>query len=71
MKTLYSTNLLLDNLTKEKYDKLLDFLENNNITYNEKEFEEYIIDTRTEEEKYEDWLSEQADVINDKKIMEA
>ena len=65
MKELYNTNLALERLTKEQYDMLIDFLEDNRMTYKENDFEEYYLDERTEDEKYEDWLSEQADLHND------
>ncbi len=62
MKTLYNSTLEFKNLTQEKYDMLIDFLEDNNLSYEETDFEEFTLDERTEEEKYEDWLSEQADI---------
>lgn len=62
MKTLYNTKIDFKNLTQEKYDMLIDFLEDNNLSYEETDFEEFTLDERTEEEKYEDWLSEQADI---------
>ena len=62
MKTLYNTKIELKNLTQEKYDMLIDFLEDNNLSYEETDFEEFTLDERTEEEKYEDCLSEQADI---------
>lgn len=65
MKTLYNTKIEFKNLTQEKYDMLIDFLEDNNLNYDETDFEEFTLDERTEEEKYEDWLSEQADNYND------
>jgi len=67
MKELYNTTIELKALDKAKYDKIMDFLEENEINYEEIDFEEYELDTRTEEEKYEDWLSEQADQINDER----
>lgn len=70
MKTLYNTKIDFKNLTQEKYDMLIDFLEDNNLNYDETDFEEFTLDERTEEEKYEDWLSEQADNYNDDVRME-
>lgn len=67
MRILYNTNLEIKNITQEKYDMLFDFLESNNFNFNESDYEEFAIDERTEEEKYEDWLSEQADLINDER----
>lgn len=61
MKTFYSTTLEVNNITQEKYDMLIDFLEANNISYNENDFEEYTIDERTDDEKYDDWLWTLAD----------
>lgn len=69
MKTLYNTTLEIKNLTQEKYDLLIDLLEENNINYEETDFEEFTIDERTEEEKYDNWLSEQADNYNDDKAL--
>lgn len=65
MKTLYNTKIALENLTEEKYDMLIDFLQGNNISYDETDFEEFVIDERTEEKKYDDWLAEQADIKYD------
>lgn len=65
MKTLYNTKIDFKNLTQEKYDMLIDFLEDNNLSYEETDFEEFTLDERTEEEKYQDWLWEQADLRND------
>lgn len=70
MKTLYNTNLQITGISGEKYNMLIDFLEDNNVAYNEDDFEEFIVDERTEEEKYEDWLSEQADIKHDEMMME-
>ena len=67
MKTRYNTNFKIENIDQEKYDMLYDFLEDNHINFEETDFEEFIIDTRTEEEKYDDWLSEQADNYNNDK----
>lgn len=67
MKTLFNTKLEINNIDKSKYDMLMDFLEDKNINYYEKKFEEFTIDDRSEDEKYEDWLWEQADMINDER----
>lgn len=67
MKTLFNTKLEINNIDKSKYDMLMDFLEDKNINYYENDFEEFIIDERSEDEKYEDWLCEQADMINDER----
>ena len=61
MKELYNTKLELKNLDKSKYDLIIDFLEDNSINYDETDFEEFTIDNRSEDEKYQDWLWEQAD----------
>lgn len=65
MKEMYNTTITIKNLDKAKYDMLIDFLEDNNMNYEETDFEEFVVDERTEEEKYQDWLSEQADLHND------
>ena len=70
MKILYNTNLQITGILEEKYNMLIDFLDDNNVAYNEDDFEEFIVDERTEEEKYEDWLSEQADIRHDEMMME-
>ena len=70
MQILYNTNLQITGILEEKYNMLIDFLEDNNVAYNEDDFEEFIVDERTEEEKYEDWLSEQADIRHDEMMME-
>ena len=67
VKTLYNTNLQITGINEEKYNMLIDFLEDNNIAYNEDDFEEFIVDERTEDERYEDWLWDQVDKINDEK----
>lgn len=70
MKELYNTTLEIKNLDKVKYDLLIEFLDDNYINYEETDFEEFIIDNRTEEEKYEDYLSQRADMINDERKLE-
>lgn len=70
MKELYNTTLEIKNLDKVKYDLLIEFLDDNYINYEETDFEEFIIDNRTEEEKYEDHLSQRADMINDERKLE-
>ena len=65
MKTLFNTTIRITNLDESKYTKLIDFLEDGYTTYEEIDFEEFTIDERTEEEKYDDWKWEQADSYND------
>lgn len=65
MKTLYNTKLFITNLTWEQYTMLIDFIEEHKINYDETDFEEFTLDTRSDIEKYDDWLSEQADLHND------
>jgi hypothetical protein len=65
MKTLYNTKLSITNLTWEQYTMLIDFIEEHKINYDETDFEEFTLDTRSDIEKYDDWLSEQADLHND------
>lgn len=69
MKNYYNTKIKLEGLSGEMYDKLIDLLEDNNFHYEETDFEEYVVDERSEQEKYDDWLSEQADNYNDEKWM--
>ena len=53
----YSNNTFeIKGISQEKYDMLLDFLEDNDINYEETETEIYTVDERTEDEKYDDWL---------------
>ena len=70
MKTLYNITLEIQNLTEEKYDKILSLLENELIDYEQTDYEEFTIDERSEAEKYEDWLSEQADIIHDEQMID-
>lgn len=65
MKTLFNTTIRITNLDESAYTKLIDFLEDGYKTYEEIDFEEFTIDERSEEEKYEDWKWEQADLYND------
>lgn len=65
MKTFYNTTFEIRNLNETKFNLLIDFLEDNNIDYEQTDFEEFEIDKRSEQEKYDDWLSEQADLHND------
>ena len=65
MKTYYNVNLEIKNIDTNLYDMLIEFLDDSNIQYEQTDFEEFEIDKRSEEEKYEDWLSEQADLHND------
>ena len=61
MITLFNTTIRITNLDENAYTKLIDFLEDSYTTYEEIDFEEFTIDERTETEKYQDWLLEQAD----------
>lgn len=65
MITYFSTNIEIKNISQEKYDMLIEFLEDNNINYDTTDFEEYTIDERSEDEKYDDWLWTLADNRND------
>ena len=69
MKQMINTKINFMALDYEKYDMLMDFLEDNNICYEETDFEEYVLDQRSEEEKYEDWLAEECDLHNDNVAM--
>ena len=70
MITMFNTTIYLEKMDEDKYNKLIDFLEDNNYEYIEDDFEEYTIDNRSESEKYEDWLSEQADIKYDESKLE-
>ena len=70
MKEFYNTTIKIENLDEAKYDMLMDFLQDNNMNYEETDFEEFVIDERTEDEKYQDWLSDEADAHNEEKWME-
>lgn len=61
MITYFSTNIEIKNISQEKYDMLIEFLEDKNISYDTTDFEEYTIDERSEDEKYDDWLWTLAD----------
>lgn len=65
MKTLFNTTIKIKNMDESAYTKLIDFLEDNFMGYEETDFEEFILDERSEDEKYQDWLWEQADLHND------
>ena len=56
---MYNTTIEIVNIDESRYTKLIDFLEDNQIIYNETEFEE--LDTRTKEEKKEDYYMDQND----------
>lgn len=70
MKEYLNTTFVIKKIDSEKYDMLLDFLEDNDITFHEENAELFVIDERTEEDKYNDWLGEQADNYNDLKYMD-
>lgn len=70
MKTLYDITIDINHIIPEKYNLLIDFLEMNNIDYDETDFEELEIDNRSESEKYEDWLADKADEIHDEQMIE-
>ena len=61
MKTLFNTTIRVGLIDESTYTKLIDFLEENIPNYEETDFEELSVDSRNEEEKYQDWLWEQAD----------
>ena len=65
IKDMRNITFQMNNLDEEEYNLLIDFLEDHYINYEETDIEEYQLDTRTEEEKYDNWLSEQADLHND------
>ena len=53
---MYNVELQITNIDESKYTKLIDFLEENQIIYNETEFEEL-----DKEKTYEDYLMDQVD----------
>lgn len=61
MKTYINETIEIKGMTEEKYDMLIEFLEDNKIDFEETEYEDYTIDERTEDEKYDDWLWTLAD----------
>lgn len=60
-----NVDLEIRNLSEEKYDELFAFLEDTNIEYKVQNESDYEVDTRSEQQKYDDWLQEQADLHND------
>lgn len=69
MKTYISETIEIKHIPNDKYEMLIDFFEDNNINYEETEYEEYTLDERSEDEKYDDWLCEQADIKHDEKML--
>ena len=65
MKTYINETIEIKGISEDKYEMLIDFLEDNKINYEETEFEDYTIDDRSEDEKYDDWLWTLADIHND------
>ena len=65
MKTYMNETIEIKGITEEKYEMLIDFLNDNKIDYEETEIEDYTIDNRTEAEKYDDWLWTLADMKNE------
>lgn len=61
MKTFINENIEIKGMSEDKYDLLIEFLEENNIDYKETEYEEYTVDDRSEDEKYDEWLWTLAD----------
>ena len=70
MKTYFSTVLEINQISQEKYDMLIEFLEDNNINYDTTDFEEFTIDERSESEKYDDYLWTLADERHDEMSIE-
>lgn len=69
MKTYITETIKIKHMSEDLYDMLKDFLEDNKIDYEELECEDYTIDERTEDEKYDDWLWTLADNHNDEDKM--
>ena len=70
MRTYFSTVLEINQISQEKYDMLIEFLEDNNINYDTTDFEEFTIDDRSESEKYDDYLWTLADERHDEMSVE-
>lgn len=70
MRTYFSTVLEINQISQEKYDMLIEFLEDNNINYDTTDFEEFTIDERSESEKYDDYLWTLADERHDEMSVE-
>lgn len=56
MKTYINETLEIKGMSEDKYEMLIDFLEDTGIDFEETEYADYTIDERTEDEKYNDWL---------------
>ena len=69
MKTYISETIEIKNINEEKYEMLIEFLEDNKINYEETEYEEYTIDERSEDEKYDDYLWTLSDIQYEEKRM--
>lgn len=69
MKTYISETIEIKNINEEKYEMLIEFLEDNKIDYEETEYEEYTIDERSEDEKYDDYLWTLSDIQYEEKRM--
>lgn len=65
MEIRYNVWLAVKNLSEERYDMLFNFLEETGIDYQIEDESDYEVDTRSEQQKYDDWLQEQADLHND------
>ena len=61
MRTFINETIEIKGMSEEKYEMLLDFLNENKIDFEETGFEDYTIDDRSEDEKYDDWLWTLAD----------
>lgn len=62
---MFDVTIDITGLDAEQYDLLLDYLEENHIEHIERNEKRYTVDLRSEEEKYNDWLGNQADEYND------
>ena len=56
MKTYINETLEIKGMSEDKYEMLIDFLEDTGIDFEETEYADYTIDEITEDEKYNDWL---------------
>lgn len=54
----YNLTLKISKIDESVYTKLIDFLEENKINYKEEDFEEVVVDNRSEADKWQDyWMN--------------
>ena len=62
MKTYINETLEIKGMSEDKYEMLIDFLEDTGIDCEETEYADNKIDERTEDEKYNDWLCDLGEI---------